>query len=120
MEFYICVDQTKPMNKPKYNRVKAELAEAGKLSTELAEYLEVHATTVSDWCTNTNQPSVQDLYRISEFLRIDVRRLLLPTRWNTDNLSAAAEEEPSYFQKVKTAPKKSGKSGTGRKKSSKS
>jgi transcriptional regulator with XRE-family HTH domain len=88
----------------KYNRIKVELAEAGKKNQELAEYLDVHVTTVSDWCTNRNQPSVQDLYRISEFLRNDVRRLLVTTNWET-KMTKAAEDEP-VFKKAKTAKKK--------------
>src|SRR6476661_8709784 len=62
----------------KYNRIKVELTEAGKLNAELAVFLGVHPSTVSDWCTNTNQPSIKDLYRIADFLQIDVRTLLVP------------------------------------------
>lgn len=112
--FIFVPDQIQNMGKTKYNRLKVELAEAGKQNTELARYLKVHITTVSDWCTNTNQPSVQNLYRISEFLRIDVRRLLIPTRWNTEELqvvSEAAEEEPVYYKKPKPAAKKTRKKG---------
>lgn len=117
MEFYICCRPDSRMSKTKYNRLKVELAEAGKLNAELAKYLKVHVTTVSDWCTNTNQPSIQNLYRISEFLRIDVRKLLMPTRWNEETmLTQAAEEDPVYFkppkktQKASSASKKTGRS----------
>lgn len=85
----------------KYNRIKAELAEHNKKNKDLAAFLGVHETTVSDWCTNTNQPSLQELYRISEFLRIDVRRLLVGTNWEPELTQAA---EP--VQKIKTAVKK--------------
>lgn len=88
----------------KYNRIKVELAEAGRKNQDLAEYLPVHVTTVSDWCTNRNQPSIQDLYRISEFLQIDVRRLLVPTNWES-RMTKAAEDEP-VFKKAKTPKKK--------------
>jgi putative transcriptional regulator len=88
----------------KYNRIKVELAEAVKKNQELAGYLNVHVTTVSDWCTNKNQPSVQDLYRISEFLRIDVRRLLSATNWES-GLTKAAESEP-VFKRTKKIKKK--------------
>jgi len=63
----------------RYNRIKTELAEAAKQNSDLAAYMQVHVSTVSDWCTNTNQPSVQDLFRIAEFLKIDVRQLLVST-----------------------------------------
>jgi transcriptional regulator with XRE-family HTH domain len=82
----------------KYNRIKAELAEAGRKNQELAAYLGVHPTTVSDWCTNKNQPSIQDLYRISEFLQIDVRRLLFATNWDI-NVAEAAEYAPKITRK---------------------
>ncbi len=89
----------------RYNKIKAELALAGKKNQELAEYLNVHVTTVSDWCTNNNQPSIQDLYRISEFLQIDVRKLLYPTNWDSKS-TKAAEDEP-VFKKPKVIRKKS-------------
>lgn len=90
------------MNKTsKYNRIKVELIEAGKQSTELAKYVGVHPSTVSDWCTNTNQPSIQDLYKIAEFLKVNVRRLLIATQWEEDEkLPRAAEEEPVFKKKA--------------------
>ena len=42
------------MGKTKYNKIKTALIEAEKQNADLAEYMEVHITTVSDWCTNTN------------------------------------------------------------------
>ena len=94
----------------KYNRIKVELTEAGKLNSELAAFLGVHDSTVSDWCTNTNQPSIKDLYRIAEFLQIDVRTLLVPNiaRTSVYNIEAgamqsmiAAEPEAAYQTKRK-------------------
>lgn len=108
------------MTKTKFNRIKAELSESGRKSTELALYMGVHVTTVSDWCTNTNQPSIQDLYKISEFLRINVWRLLIPTKWDTEEvntLSLAADEEHDFFKKAKLPAKKkraSSRKGSGR------
>lgn len=64
-----------------YNTIKAALAAADKKNKALAQYMGVHVTTVSDWCKNKNQPSVQDLYRISEFLKTDIHKLLMPTNW---------------------------------------
>jgi transcriptional regulator with XRE-family HTH domain len=89
----------------KYNRIKVELTEAGKQNSDLATYMKVHPSTVSDWCTNTNQPSIQDLYKISEFLKTDVRRLLVPTNWATEALNQTAERE-HYFTKPKTTTKR--------------
>jgi putative transcriptional regulator len=95
--------------KGKYNRIKAELAEAGKQNADLATYMEVHPSTVSDWCTNTNQPSVQDLYRIAEFLKIDVRKLLIPTSWERNEVLTQAAEPPTVH-KIKSQRKLEGKS----------
>ncbi len=100
------------MAQHKYNRIKAALAEAGRTSQELAEFMGVYATTVSDWCTNKNQPSVQNLHRISEFLRIDIRLLLMPTNWEAP-VRLVAEEEPAVTRpkkkKAKTVKRKRSK-----------
>jgi transcriptional regulator with XRE-family HTH domain len=76
------------MSKIKYNRIKAALAEAGRQSSELAAHMGVHITTVSDWCTNTNQPSIKDLYTIADYLKTNVRLLLVPN---------VVAEPPSYM-----------------------
>jgi putative transcriptional regulator len=71
------------MVKIKYNRLKAALSEADKKAISLAEHMGVHKSTVSDWCRNENQPSVQDLHRIALFLEIDQPgELLLPVKRN--------------------------------------
>jgi putative transcriptional regulator len=68
-------------NRTIYNTIKAALAAADKKNKALAHHMGVHVTTVSDWCKNKNQPSIQDLYRISEFLKTDIHKLLVPTNW---------------------------------------
>ena len=64
----------------KYNRIKTVLTEVDKKNSELAKYMKVHETTVSNWCTNTNQPSIQDLFKIAKFVNRDVRLLLVSTK----------------------------------------
>lgn len=66
------------MNAPIYNRLKAVLADVGKTNKELAKGIGVGANTVSSWTTNAKQPSWEKLYAIADFLRIDVRELLVP------------------------------------------
>jgi transcriptional regulator with XRE-family HTH domain len=67
------------MNEPvHYNRLKGVLADLGKTNKELAEGIGVFPNTVSSWCTNAKQPSWEKLYAIAEFLKIDVRELLIP------------------------------------------
>jgi len=61
------------------NRIKAVLAEKNKSSKDLAKHLGKTESTVSRWCTNEVQPSVETLYEISKFLKIDIRELLVST-----------------------------------------
>ena len=58
------------------NRLKAALADAGKTNKWLAEQLGKDPVTISKWCTNTTQPDLQTLSRISDLLNIDIRELL--------------------------------------------
>lgn len=62
--------------KRRYNRIKIVLLEQEKTNIWLAEKLGVSRTTVSKWCTNDNQPSVETLFRISETLDVSVVELL--------------------------------------------
>ena len=59
------------------NRLKAVLADAGKTNKWLAEQLGKDPVTISKWCTNTTQPDLQTLSRISDLLNIDIRELLV-------------------------------------------
>lgn len=67
------------MAKLQLNRIKSVLAEKNKSSKELANYLDKTESTVSRWCTNEVQPSVETLYEISKFLKVDIRELLVST-----------------------------------------
>lgn len=62
------------------NRIKAVLAEQFKTSKWLAEQLDLSETTVSLWCTNKKQPSVDRLREIARILKVDVRILLHSTK----------------------------------------
>lgn len=63
-----------------FNRIKAVLAEEGKANKELADLLGVAEPTVSRWCTNTQQPSLETLYDIAKVLKRDVRDLLVANK----------------------------------------
>ena len=67
------------MKKKVYNRIKAVLAEEGKSNKELAALLKVADQTVSRWCTNSGQPSLEMLYEIAKVLKRDVRDFLVPS-----------------------------------------
>ncbi len=59
------------------NRIKRILRQQGRTQAYLCRMLDKSANTVSLWCTNKVQPSVDDLYRISRLLDCKVSDLLL-------------------------------------------
>lgn len=62
------------------NRIKAVLAEKQLTSKWLAERLEKSENTVSKWCSNKVQPSLENLVAIAKILDIDVKELLVSTK----------------------------------------
>ena len=62
------------------NRIKVVLVDKRKTNKWLAEQLNVAPTTVSKWCTNSVQPDLQTLSRISELLEVNIRDLLVANR----------------------------------------
>lgn len=62
------------------NRIKAVLIEQNKTGKWLADNLGKDAATVSRWCTNHAQPSIETFTRIAELLDVDVRKLLNKTK----------------------------------------
>jgi len=62
------------------NRLKVVLAEQGRTNKWLAEKLGKNTTTVSRWCTNEMQPSLETLTEMAEVLGLDVRELLVSTK----------------------------------------
>lgn len=68
------------MSKKAINRLKAVLAERGKTNKWLAEKLEKNETTISRWCTNEVQPSMDNLVAIAILLKVDVREFINSTK----------------------------------------
>lgn len=68
------------MSKPKYNRIKIVLAEKEKSAKWLAEKLDRDKSTVSRWCTNDMQPTIETFYKIAEVLDVEVRELFVATK----------------------------------------
>lgn len=68
------------MTKPVYNRIKAAIAEKGRTNTWLASELGMNVNTVSKWCTNQMQPTIETLFSIAKALDVDVRELLVRTK----------------------------------------
>ncbi len=68
------------MSKKAINRLKAVLAEQGKTNKWLAEKLDKNETTISRWCTNEVQPSMDTFVDIAKLLNIDVKELINSTK----------------------------------------
>ena len=64
------------------NRLKAVLADQGRTSRWLAEQIGKSENTVSRWCANKVQPSIQQLNEISSILDVDLRMLIVSTKNN--------------------------------------
>ena len=62
------------------NRIKVVLVEKKRTSKWLSEQLGKDPATVSKWCTNSSQPSLETLSRIAQILEIDIRELLISTK----------------------------------------
>lgn len=62
------------------NRLKVVLVERKKTGKWLAEILGKNEATVSRWCANVSQPSLETLVAISKALNVDVRELLVRTK----------------------------------------
>lgn len=62
------------------NRIKVVLAEKKRTNKWLAETLGKDQATVSKWCTNTSQPSLEMLLRIAEVLEVEMKDLLRPLK----------------------------------------
>lgn len=58
------------------NRLKVVLCEKKRTSKWLAQQLGVNPTTVSKWCTNTTQPDLYTIAKITDLLQVDKRELL--------------------------------------------
>lgn len=64
------------------NRIKVVLTEQKRTSLWLSQQLGVNRTTVSKWCTNSNQPDLHTLVRVANLLNVDVSALLNKTLAN--------------------------------------
>ena len=61
------------------NRIKIVLAEKNRTNKWLAEQLGKNVSTISKWCTNSSQPSIEVLPDIARVLEVDVNELLCKT-----------------------------------------
>ena len=65
------------MGTEKINRLKIVLVEQGRTGKWLASQLGKNEATISRWCSNTSQPSLEMLMKIAELLDVDSRDLII-------------------------------------------
>lgn len=58
------------------NRLKVVLAEKQRTNKWLAEQLGKDPATISKWCTNSAQPTLENLIQIARCLEVDVSVLI--------------------------------------------
>lgn len=58
------------------NRIKVVLAEKKRTNKWLAEQLGKDPATVSKWCTNSCQPTLETLMKIANLLDVEVAELI--------------------------------------------
>lgn len=77
LNLYLCAIKLKQMEENRdLNRLKVVLADKKRTNKWLAEQLGKDPATISKWCTNTCQPDLGNLMKISQLLEIDVNELL--------------------------------------------
>lgn len=67
------------------NRIKVVLVEKKRSNKWLAERLQKDPCTISKWCTNTSQPSLETLLKIAELLDVNYTELVRADFLNKNN-----------------------------------
>ncbi len=62
------------------NRIKEVLESKGIKQTWLSDKLEKSYNMINSYVQNRRQPSIEDLYKISEILEVDVKDLLVSNK----------------------------------------
>ena len=60
----------------KINRIKVMLADKGKTNRWLATQLGKDPATVSKWCTNSAQPTLETMMQIAKLLNVEMNDLV--------------------------------------------
>lgn len=72
----------------KINRLAEVFIEKDVYNRDIAKFLGKSEATVSRWTNNHRQPSVDDLNKIAEYLKVDIRELLHPSDWTKSEATA--------------------------------
>ena len=62
------------------NRLKVVLVERQVTNKWLSEKMNLGTTTISRWCTNKTQPSLENLVEVAGILKVDVKDLIISTK----------------------------------------
>lgn len=62
------------------NRLKVVLVEQKQTGKWLAEAIGKNEATISRWCTNETQPSLETLVKVAKVLDVDIKDLLISTK----------------------------------------
>ena len=74
---FAVINKLPTMNNNKdINRIKVMLAEKRRTNKWLAEQLGKDPATVSKWCTNTSQPTIETLLKIADLLEVNYTELV--------------------------------------------
>jgi putative transcriptional regulator len=65
------------INYDSMNRIKEVLQDKGISQTWLANKMEKSYNTINEYARNVRQPSLEDLYKISEILDVDIKVLIV-------------------------------------------
>ena len=64
------------METERINRIKGVLVEQNRTGKWLAEQLQKNEATISRWCSNTSQPSLEMLVKIATVLNVEPKDLI--------------------------------------------
>ena len=64
------------METERINRIKVVLVEQNRTRKWLAEQLQKNEATISRWCSNTSQPSLEMLVKIATVLNVEPKDLI--------------------------------------------
>ena len=78
---YLCAQKfAYSMENNGLNRIKVMLVEKNKTARWLSKELGKDPTTVSKWCTNQSQPTLEILFKIADLLEVDYTELVTNTK----------------------------------------
>ena len=64
------------METERINRIKVVLVEQNRTGKWLAEQLQKNEATISRWCSNTSQPSLEMFVKIATVLNVEPKDLI--------------------------------------------